>query len=206
MRSLSDSKILIIDDHHIIRAGLISALQRAGTSNLSQAASAKDGLSQIATFKFDLIIADQNLKDGTGITCLKSARASTPAATLVLFTVEESWSLVALAEQSGANLFLSKATPLESIIESLQMALNSGERFSFKAPSLPKRTRELPCLTATELVVLEMIAQGFTSLEIAERRNNSEATIKSHTGAIYRKLSARNRVEAVRSAQIAGLI
>lgn len=206
MRSLSDSKILIIDDHHIIRAGLISALQRAGTSNLSQAASTKDGLSQIATFKFDLIIADQNLKDGTGITCLKSARATMPAATLVLFTVEESWSLVALAEQSGANLFLSKATPLESIIESLQMALNSGERFSFKAPSLPKKARELPCLTATELAVLEMIAQGFTSLEIAERRNNSEATIKSHTGAIYRKLRARNRVEAVRSAQIAGLI
>lgn len=206
MRSLSNSRILIIDDHQVIREGLTSALQRAGSSDLSQASSTKDGLAQIATFKFDLIIADQNLRDGRGTTCLESARALNLATTLVLFTVEENWSLVNLAQKSGANLFLSKATPLESIISALESAVSGENRFSFQAPALPQRVPQTPCLTTSELEVLEMISRGLTALEIALMRNNSEATIKSHTGAIYRKLGARNRVEAVRSAQLAGLI
>ncbi len=206
MRALSNSRILIVDDHQIVRAGLIGALERAGSVNLSQASSAKEGLAHISTSNFDLVIADQNLQDGTGVNCLQFARTLTPNAILVLFTIDESWPLVEAAKKSGVNLFLSKSAPLELIIDSIKVALTKVERFSYIAPCLPQRRIELPRLTATELEVLTMLADGLTSIEIANRRSNSQATIKSHINAIYRKLRARNRVEAVRSALAEGLI
>jgi DNA-binding NarL/FixJ family response regulator len=64
-------------------------------------------------------------------------------------------------------------------------------------PNKPKTSRPLALLTATELEILTAIATGATTLEIAQSRHNSEATVKTHLSAIYRKLQVRNRVEAI---------
>lgn len=206
MSQLSGRKILVVDDHQIIRAGLINSLLNEGCSDISQADSFASARSQISQESFSLILTDQHLGDGDGVDLSQLALQQNPLVTLVLFSFEESWALIEKARNCGFSLYLSKQSSLATIVHALHEAMNGQSTFAIFSPSLPRDSGMITPLTHSELEVLELMSQGMTSREIAEKRFNSEATIKSHTSAILRKLQSRNRVEAIKKGRELHLI
>jgi DNA-binding NarL/FixJ family response regulator len=206
MPELSRTRILIVDDHHIIRAGLTSTLESEGWGEVVQADSLKSALELISEENFDLILTDQHLGDGEGLHLAQPALLKNSQVKLALFTFEESWTLIESARNLGFSLFISKRVSLRSIVQSLTDTLVGKELFAIHAPSLPRESGLNVRLTKSELEVLRLMSQGCTTREIALRRYSSEATIKSHTSAIFRKLHSRNRVEALIKARELRLI
>lgn len=210
MSELSKRKILVVDDHHIIRAGLIHSLLKEGCSQILQADSFQSAVALIEQDNISLILTDQHLGDGEGVELSFIAQQANPEVTLILFSFEESWNLIERARALGFSLFLSKQSSLATIVQALHETVDESrcgrDSFAIHAPSLPRESGLVTPLTRSELEVLALMSEGLTSKEIALKRFNSEATIKSHTGAILRKLQSRNRVEAIKKAQELNLI
>ena len=198
MPDFSTLRILIVDDHEIIRHGLVQALTAHGALEISEAHSFHSSISQLASGSFDLIIVDQNLGDGDGIDLSISISLYQPSATTILFTLEEDWNLAQQAQRSQFSAFINKSASLKEIVNAIALAATSPQRFAIYSSSMrSERKTLLTPLTATELEILNEIHSGATTAEIALRRRNSEATVKTHLTSIYRKLNVRNRVEAI---------
>ena len=206
MSELSKSRILVVDDHQIIRAALIHALSVNGCADVSQANSLKSASDSISQQSFTLIIVDQHLGDGEGIDLAELALRRNPEAKLALFTFEANWALIERARAHGFSLFISKETSLSTILTALDEVTQARDGLAIYAPSLPRKSAIITPLTKSEIEVLSLLSQGLTAREIAVIRYNSEATIKSHVAAILRKLASRNRVEAIRKARELSLI
>ena len=206
MSELSNQRILVVDDHQIIRAGLIHALSAHQCTDVSQANSFKSATDLISQQSFTLIITDQHLGDGEGLDLAEPALGKNPEVKLALFTFEANWALIERARVRGFSLFISKETSLANIMSALDEVAQSSEGLTIYAPSLPRKSALLSPLTKSEIEVLSLLSQGLTAREISLIRFSSEATIKSHVAAILRKLESRNRVEAIRKARQISLI
>ena len=164
----------------------------------------------LSSVRFDLAIIDQHLGDGNGLDLAVVASLSNPECALVLLTLEEEWVLIEQARLLGFGSFLSKRTELSEIISTVKKLLTEKEHFYLRVPQIPLRSTILPRhsihLTKTESEILAELSDGSSTKQIALRRCNSEATIKSHITAIYRKLGARNRIEALLIARDFNLI
>jgi DNA-binding NarL/FixJ family response regulator len=206
MSELSERKILVVDDHEIIRTALASSLARQGWQDIAQASSLEGATKLIAWENFTHILTDQHLRDGEGLELAGVALKKNPKVKLALFTFEESWALIERSRALGFALFISKQSSLETIMGAINQISTADNDFAIHAPSLPKSKAIISPLTKTEIEVLSLFSQGLTSREIAIKRHNSEATIKSHVGAILRKLESRNRIEAIQKARNLRLI
>jgi DNA-binding NarL/FixJ family response regulator len=206
MFELSERKILVVDDHEVIRAALTTSLVNHGWGDITQADSLQGALHLISSQPFTDVLTDHHLPDGEGLELAPAALKRNPEITLALFTFDESWMLVERARALGFSLFISKQSSITTIMESLHKISNATQSFAIHAPSLPRKEAIVSPLTRSEIEVLSFFSQGLTTSEIAIKRHNSEATIKTHVGAILRKLESRNRIEAIAKARDLRLI
>jgi DNA-binding NarL/FixJ family response regulator len=206
MSELSKSRILVVDDHQIIRAGLISSLSAHGWTDISQANSFTSAAELISQQSFTVILTDQYLGDGEGLNLAEIALRHSPEVKLALFTFEASWVLIERARAHGFSLFISKESSLDAIMTAIDEIAQARDGLTIYAPSLPRKSALLSPLTKSEIEVLSLLSKGLTAREISLIRYNSEATIKSHVAAILRKLRSRNRVEAIQKARELSLI
>jgi DNA-binding NarL/FixJ family response regulator len=206
MSEFSKRRILVVDDHQVIRAGLLTSLSANGWSEIYQASSFKEACNLIAQEEFPLIVTDQYLGDGEGINLATLAKKVNPATKMVLFTFEASWALIERARTLEFSLFISKESSLNTIMTALDEVRMGRDGLAIYAPSLPRKSIILAPLTKSEIEVLSLLSQGLTAREIAVIRYSAEATIKSHVCAILRKLQSRNRVEAIQKARQMSLI
>lgn len=206
MSEISKGKILLVDDHHVIRAGLTTLLSANGWVDIYQASSFTSASELISRERFKIILTDHYLGDGEGLDLANLARRDNAEVKIGLFTFEANWALIQRARALGFSLFISKQTSLNTIIAALDEVLDAKNVMAIYAPSLPREDAILSPLTKSEIEVLSLMSRGLTAREIASIRFNSEATIKSHVAAILRKLESRNRVEAIRRARELNLI
>lgn len=206
MFELSERKILVVDDHEVIRAALTTSLVNQGWGDIAQADSLQSALHLISSQPFTHVLTDHHLPDGEGLELAPAALKRNPEITIALFTFDESWMLVEKARALGFSLFISKRSSISTIMEALHKISDANQSFAIHAPSLPRREAIVSPLTRSEIEVLSFFSQGLTTSEIAIKRHNSEATIKSHIGAILRKLESRNRIEAIAKARNLRLI
>lgn len=198
--------VLVVDDHQVIRAGLLTSLSAHGWSEISQANSFKNASELILHIDFNLIITDHYLGDGEGLYLAALAKEVNPLIKIALFTFETNWALIEKARDIGFSLFISKESSLSTIMSALDEVMQSRDELAIYAPSLPRKSAILAPLTKSEIEVLSLLSQGLTAREIAVIRYSAEATIKSHVSAILRKLQSRNRVEAIEKARKMSLI
>ena len=207
MGELSNLSILIVDDHELIRRGLHQALQAENARTISEAASLREATAFIATQQFDLIIIDQNLGDGTGMDLATSIALNQPSALSIMLTLDDDWHIIQQAQRSLFSIYINKSCSLKEIIAAINSSLQNPQKFSiYGSVSRESKTRYDSSLTPTEIGILHEIKDGATTREIAVRRYNSEATIKTHLTAIYRKLKVRNRVEAIAEGRRRGIL
>ena len=191
-------RVLIVDDHPIVRAGLEQALIEANFIICAVAASKNEAIAQIARTNPDLILLDLNLPDGSGFEVANWARGISDEIGIVILTLNDAPELLLAALAAQASGFVLKSAPISEVIATLERALVTP--LSFTATGLHralKAKERLPILSTRELEVLNILAIGKSTKEIAKQLYLSEPTIKTHLASIYRKLEVNNRISAV---------
>jgi len=188
-------KLAIIDDHSLIRSGVSSALANTEFKVVAEAASVKEGSAVINSYKPDICLVDINLGAGNGIDLIKQSIATGIDSKFVVLTMHDDSETLELAKQAGASAYVTKSVPIEQLVQVLSAVSGSRNFISRgKIKSVPKRDFGL---TAREIEVLSLLPTGATALAIAGVLFLTEATVKTHLAAIYRKLNAANRAQAV---------
>ncbi len=196
MSSISGAAILIVDEQEIEARGIKSALLSRGCNSVHYCFSQDEALTAISQRSFDVILINRSIDGGQGVALATRLNSEAPSrSAIVILARSATWAFAQEVEASGANGVLSTTLPFETLLDSLDDLIRNPTRFIF----IGERDggKLIDELTSSERAILNQIAQGLTTREIAEVRHNSEATIKSHLTAIYRKLGARNRVEAI---------
>ena len=191
-------RVLIVDDHPIVRAGLEQALIEANFIICALAASKNEAIAQIARTNPDLILLDLNLPDGSGFEVANWARGISHEIGIVILTLNDAPELLLAALAAQVSGFVLKSAPILEVIATLERALVTP--LSFTATGLHralKAKERLPILSSRELEVLNILATGKSTKEIAKQLYLSEPTIKTHLASIYRKLEVNNRISAV---------
>lgn len=201
-------RILVIDDHPLIRSGIRRAISATDQLDLvGEAASKAEALAQISHHNPDAIVVDLNLPDGSGLEIIAWGRALSQRLGIVALTVQDLPEHVLACMQSGASAHVSKNAPISELIKAIQRSLQTPLTFqSRRITDAIALQNQGVGLTPRELEILEILPSGDTVTEIATRLFVSISTVKTHLAAIYRKLGATNRVQAINAARRAGLL
>jgi len=206
----SRSRVLLIDDHELIRQGLARAFERSDDFEVAgQAASVAEGLQRFAELAPDVVVTDVRLPDGTGFELVKDIRAQGHDTGVVVLTMYAGDEQLFAALEAGASAFVSKDAPSDEVVAAARHAMVSPR--SFAAADLAgamrrKMTPSGPQLTQREAEVLSLLAQGFSVSAIARSIFVSDSTAKTHISKIYEKLGASNRADAIMKAVRSGLL
>ena len=188
-------KLAIIDDHSLIRSGVSSALANTEFKVVAEAASVKEGTAVINSYKPDICLVDINLGSGNGIDLIRQSIATGTNSKFVVLTMHDDSETLELAKQAGASAYVTKGVPIEQLVQVLS-AVSRSKTFISRGEIKSVLKRDFG-LTAREIEVLSLLPTGATALAIAGVLFLTEATVKTHLAAIYRKLNAANRAQAV---------
>ena len=198
--------VIVVDDHALIRSGLTQALISAGFNVIAEAASKSEALAQLNNLTPNFCIVDINLGDGNGLEIINAmANKSLPTKFIVL-TMNDDQENLDMAKNSGASAYVLKTSPILELIEVLKNISFGQEKFNLigQVKSSPKVTDF--GLTPKEFEVLQLLGSGATAAVMGKQLFLTEATVKTHLAAIYRKLAANNRAQALKIAITNNLI
>ncbi len=196
-------KVLIVDDHAVVRHGLKSAIESHGHQVVAEAGSINEAQAFMAQTNPDAIIVDINLPDGSGFDLVSWSRRVSPTTAIVVLTLNDGADYVRSAKSAGANAFILKNAPLSDLIAALDFAISSPTSFSSNYICSSERDYGL---SAREIDVLHSINHGLSNTAIATHLYISVSTVKTHVSSILRKLDADNRVQALSIARENGLL
>jgi len=196
-------KVLIVDDHAVVRYGLKSAIESHGFEVAAVAASINEAQAFLAQTNPDVIIVDINLPDGSGFDVVAWARKVSPTIVIVVLTLNDGADYLRAAKSAGANAFIVKSAPLSDLIAAIDFSISSPN--SFSSNHILALGVEVG-LTAREIDILYSINQGHSNSAISAQLFISVSTVKTHVSSILRKLEAENRVQALSIARARGLL
>ena len=204
-------RVLLVDDHDLIRDGLRRAFERAGDLVIvAEAASVKDATEALRSNDIDVLVTDLGLPDGRGLDLVRTARAASATMGIVVLTMYSGDEQVIGAMEAGASAFVTKDASADEVVAAARHAASAPR--SFSAQDLAAvMARQIaaptgPQLTPRELEVLLLLVDGLAVGQISRRLFISESTTKTHVAKIYTKLGASNRAQAVMAAVRLGLI
>ena len=204
-------KVLVIDDHALVRAGIRQVLQTLPSNGGVDVLEAPDGEQALKLLEnqaeIDLILMDYDLPKRSGLAILSDLGRQHPEIPVIMISGVTNPTMVRSAMQQGASAFLTKTGDSQELLKAVQevMAGNSyvSKRFN---PDAPRRSGEsaMPVLSERQLEVIRLLAEGLSNRDIAQRLFVSEETIKSHVGVIFKVFNVHSRVEAVNQARLWG--
>ena len=202
--------LLLVDDHELILLGIRQSLEREGTAgDLVAVRSAAEALQALRSRRFDLCVVDLELPDLPGFELIDAIRRQDPAARIVVNTMHnEIWTVNRLL-QSGVQGVVMKDSDAVELARAVRAVAFGGRYF---CPRFEQLRRRLLCgsgpdpLTRREQEVLERIAEGNSTAEIARRMSLSQNTVETYRKHLFAKLGARNSVDLTMRAVARGLI
>jgi len=206
------TKVLIVDDERLFAELLRVALTGAnGIDVVDVVHDVQTAVRRMSELRPDVVLADYHLPDGTGSDIARTVRATLPDTSVLILTGDPSVATLSDVARSGAVGHLTKDRPFDQVVEGVRAAALGEILF---APSelqrllleRESRPRPLEPLTARELEVLQLLAEGSSTSQASERLGISSATLRAHVQAILRKLGAHSRLEAVAEAARLGVI
>lgn len=201
-------RVLVIDDHAIVREGLRRLISRdAEIKIVGEAASKNEAIAQISHHNPDVIVVDLHLPDGSGLDVIAWARSLSQSIGIVVLTMSNMPEHVLASMQSGASSHVDKTAPISEVLRAIK--LSADKPLSFTARKLTEaiaaKNKGLG-LTPRELEILEKLPSGDSVAQLAKQLFVTESTIKTHLFSIYKKLNAENRVQAINTARKYGLL
>ncbi|MBE0688909.1 MAG: response regulator transcription factor [Anaerolineae bacterium] len=212
MNDSAEIRIVIADDHPVVRDGLAAILStQADFVVVGEAADADSTLAQVARLQPRVLLLDLEMPGMDGLVALQQIRAAHPDTNILIFTAFDSDERIIKAVQSGVNGYLLKGAPREELFNAIRVVSQGGSLLHpLVASRLIDRFRhDSPAeeaLTEREMDVLRLMARGMPNKEIAAALVVTERTVKFHISSILGKLGVTNRTEAVTHAVQRGLI
>lgn len=201
------SRALIIDDHAVVRSGIRKALEVRGEIEVFEAASRAEALAQIALVSPHLIVVDINLPDGSGLEIVSWVRTISTEIAIVVLTFNDSDDQLLAAMKAGASAFVNKSAPLPELMAAIAHAQASPRSFAAQEiVDALQRTHLKFGLSQRELQIITMLPTDEPLSTLAKSLFISESTLKTHLTHIYRKMSVKNRLQAINVARKAGLL
>ncbi len=192
--------VVLVDDHSLIRSGLSQALIGTVYQVIGEAASKSEALAVLNNNAPDICILDLNLGDGNGLDVITALNKAAKIIKFVVLTMDDDEDNLNLAKESGASAYMLKSSPVSELLEVLSILEKSTKPFQVIG-EINRTTKQKDYrLTNRELDVLNLLGEGLTATTIGRKLFLSETTVKTHLAAIYRKLGAANRSQALKIA------
>lgn len=204
-------KVLIVDDHPILREGLGKIVnQQADLSVCGEAGNAPDGLTAVAKFRPDVAIVDISLEGGSGLDLIRDIRARQPKLPILALSMHHEDIYAARALHAGANGYVMKSESPGALLTALRKVLNGQaavsdnvvnrlvNHHSHGEPSTGRSPAEL--LSDRELEIFRALGEGQSTREIAAKLHIAVSTVESYRASIKQKLCLKNATELVSSA------
>lgn len=207
LQSPKTIRILVADDHPIVRQGLVAILN--DQVDMSVVAEVDNGLQAIEQFRIhqpDVAILDLQMPQVGGVGAINAIRSEFPNAAIIMFSIYETDEDIYQGLRAGAKAYLLKDTPCLEIIEVIR-AVSEGQRYvSAEIGTKLAARMERPNLSDREFEVLSLMAKGKNNKAIATELNITENTVKFHVTNVMIKLGASDRTHAVVNALQQGMI
>ena len=225
------TRVVLADDHQLLRQALRRALEDADFEIVGEAADGEEAVRCVAATMPDLVVLDVTMPVLDGVEATKRIHASWPSVAIVVLTMHAEDALKAQALRNGASAFLTKDSAMNELVATVR-AVASGEQLSAELASQivrefqplvgaslgpswrtvgdtrspDSRATNVSPLTPREEEILQLIADGRSTPEVARELFISAKTVKNHLASIYAKLDARDRTQAVISAVRSGIV
>jgi two-component system, NarL family, response regulator DegU len=210
-------RLMLVDDHKALRQGLRRSLEEEeGFSIVGEAADGDEAVRMAPVVQPDLILRDVSMPDMDGVEATRRILQADPSRRVVMLTMHVDKDIIESAIKAGAVGYLTKDCSIDEIIEAVKMAANGETALSpqlaqtmlaevrkIDAPTIRDEDR---LITKREEEVLQLIADGCSTPEVAQKLYISQKTVKNHLASIYEKLDARDRTQAVLTAVRMGII
>jgi two-component system, NarL family, response regulator DevR len=200
-------RVMIVDDHDVVREGLRSLLnRRPGLSVIAEAGTVKDAVEQAIQKKPDVVVMDVRLPDGSGVEACRDIRSELPDTKLIMLTSYADDEAIVSSIMAGASAYLLKQTRGQQLADAVQ-AVARGESLldqkviervmdQMRTLATQPKTDKQNELTEQEQKILALIAEGKTNREIAAEIYLSDKTVKNYVSSILSKLNLKRRSEA----------
>jgi two-component system response regulator DegU len=209
-------RLMLVDDHKMLREGLRRSLEEEGFYVVGEAADGDSAVRLVPAAKPDVILMDVSMPDMDGVEATRRILHNDPDQRIVMLTMHADKDILDAAIKAGAVGYLTKDCAIEEVIDAVRMAASGETALSPQlAKSMLQEVRKIDqtaareedrLVTKREEEVLQLIADGCSTPEVAGRLYISQKTVKNHLASIYEKLNARDRTQAVLLAVRMGIV
>jgi DNA-binding NarL/FixJ family response regulator len=206
MTETADLKIMIVDDHEVVREGLRALLnRRPGMTVVGEAGTVASAIETAAKTEPNVVVMDVRLPDGSGVEACREIRTARPETRMIMLTSYADDEAVIASIMAGASAYLLKQTRGQQLAEAIEAVAGGAslldpavtkrvlEQMRNMATAAPDKTAQL---TENEMKILHLIAEGKTNREIAGEVFLSDKTVKNYVSSILSKLNLKRRSEA----------
>ncbi len=210
------TRLLLADDHRMLREGLRRSMEDEGFDVVGEAADGEEAVLLAGRLLPDVVLMDVTMPEVDGVEATRRIRSQWPQVRVVMLTMHADEEVVADAIRAGADGYVVKDCSTDDIVEAVRRAGDDDSALSQGlAASMLDEARRLDAPATDEVdrvvskreeEVLQLIADGCSTPEVADRLYISQKTVKNHLGSIYAKLDARDRTQAVLQAVRMGIV
>ena len=198
-------RLLLADDHTMLREGLRRSMEGAGFDVVGEASDGDEAVHLAEELRPDVVLMDVSMPVMDGIEATRLIRENLTDTQVVMLTMHADADLIVRAVRAGAAGYLVKDCTTDEVARTVRMAANGETSISPElAESMLEQSEEI--ISKREVEVLQLIAEGASTPEVAERLYISVKTVKNHLASIYQKLDSRDRTQAVVRAVKMGII
>jgi DNA-binding NarL/FixJ family response regulator len=205
-------RVLVVDDHPIVRQGLVGVLSdEADLEVVGEASSGREAVALVARLRPDVVLLDLEMPELGGVAAIPQLKSAHPSVEVLVFTAYDTDDRVLGAIRSGARGYLLKGASSDEIARGIRSVALGGSYLEPRVASklvaeVSAPPRSAIALSARELEVLRLVADGLPTKQIAASLSISQRTVKFHVNSIFHKLGADNRAQAVALAAQRGLL
>lgn len=210
----SNIRLMLADDHRMLREGLRRSMTERGFQVVGEARDGAEAVELAAALRPDVILMDVTMPEMDGVEATRQIKARYPEIRIVMLTMHADQDVLAEAIRAGANGYLVKDCSTDEISSAIEAVAGGETALSPRlAASMLAEVRRGDVggepdrvITRREEEVLQLIANGCSTPEVAEQLYISQKTVKNHLASIYQKLDARDRTQAVLAAVRMGIV
>jgi len=208
-------RLMLADDHRMLREGLSRSMTEHGFDVVGEARDGVEAVNMAYSLSPDVLLMDVSMPEMDGVEACRQVRSSAPDTKVVMLTMHADQDVLANAIRAGACGYLVKDCSTEDIAGAVRLASSGETALSPQlAASMLDEVRKLDMapareervVTKREEEVLQLIADGCSTSEVAGQMYISQKTVKNHLASIYQKLDARDRTQAVLQAVRMGIV
>ena len=202
-------RVVVVDDHPVVRDGIVATLSAAPDLEVvGQAESGPEAVQVAAATRPDVVVMDLRMPRGGGVEAVREMKARGIGASVLVLTTYDTDADILAAVEAGATGYMLKDAPPDQLCEAVHTAARGQTALApGVADRLMNRLRSpVPTLSGRELEILGLLAQGLSNRAISKRLFISEATVKTHLVHVFEKLGVDNRTAAITTALRRGLI